>query len=147
MWLRDDEPSNESLQGNFQELLTFRIDSGDLPLKEHLENAPRNATCFENGGQRQWASLLQITCPVKQISILADEAVNVSYKENLSLVIRYTDATKTIREQFKGFYLCEEGTVGVATKDTTIMAVTHLGISMDDCRGQCYDNAGNMVES
>ena len=39
---RDDDPSNESLQGNFQALLTFRIDSGDILLREHLENAPRN---------------------------------------------------------------------------------------------------------
>ena len=41
---RDDNPDDRNLQGNFQALLEFRIDSGDLKLKEHLENAPRNAT-------------------------------------------------------------------------------------------------------
>ena len=33
-----------NLQGNFQALLEFRIDSGDVKLEEHLQNAPRNAT-------------------------------------------------------------------------------------------------------
>jgi len=41
---RDDDPTNESLQGNFQALLYFRIDSGDEVLQNHLENSSRNAT-------------------------------------------------------------------------------------------------------
>ncbi|KAM7437095.1 hypothetical protein ABFA07_013217 [Porites harrisoni] len=41
---RDDNPDDSNLQGNFQALLELRIDSGDVKLKEHLENAPRNAT-------------------------------------------------------------------------------------------------------
>ena len=41
---RDDDPTNESLQGNFQALLNFRIDSGDEVLQNHLENSSRNAT-------------------------------------------------------------------------------------------------------
>ena len=41
---RDDNPDDASLQGIFQALLQFRIDSGDTKLKEHLEKAPRNAT-------------------------------------------------------------------------------------------------------
>ena len=43
-----------------------------------------------------------------------------------------------------GFYLCEDGTTGAAIKDLIIGAVVDLGLSMDDCRGQCYDGAGNM---
>ena len=41
---RDDNPDDSNLQGNFQALLEFRIDSGDVKLEERLENAPRNAT-------------------------------------------------------------------------------------------------------
>ena len=43
-----------------------------------------------------------------------------------------------------GFYLCQDGTTGAAIKDLIIGAVADLGLSMDDCRGQCYDGAGNM---
>ena len=32
---RDDNPDDSNLQGNFQALLEFNIDSGDLKLKEH----------------------------------------------------------------------------------------------------------------
>ena len=40
----DNDPTNESLQGNFQALLYFRIDSGDEVLQNHLDNSSRNAT-------------------------------------------------------------------------------------------------------
>ncbi|XP_044165353.1 uncharacterized protein LOC122949323 [Acropora millepora] len=39
---RDDNADDSNLHGNFQALLEFRIDSGDVKLKEHLENAPKN---------------------------------------------------------------------------------------------------------
>ena len=42
--VRDDNTEDTSIQGNFQVLLDVRIGSGDTKLKEHLENAPRNAT-------------------------------------------------------------------------------------------------------
>ena len=60
------------------------------------------------------------------------------------MVIRFLDSTKTVTEEFVGFYLCEDGTTGAAIKDLIIGAVADLGLSMDDCRGQCYDGAGNM---
>ncbi|CAH3148962.1 unnamed protein product, partial [Pocillopora meandrina] len=40
---RDEDPSNESLKGNFQALLYFRVESGDTVLQEHFETASRNA--------------------------------------------------------------------------------------------------------
>ena len=81
----------------------------------------------------------------KYFSVIADEAIDVSNKENLSLVIRFVDNKQTIREEFAGFHICEEGTTGLAIKNVIINAVTELGISMNDCRGQCYDGAGNMA--
>ena len=60
------------------------------------------------------------------------------------MVIRFLDSTKTVTEEFAGFYLCEDGTTGAAIKDLIIGAVADLGLSMDDCHGQCYDGAGNM---
>lgn len=41
---RDDDPSDLTLQGNFQTLFAIRVDSGDKILQQHLETAPRNAT-------------------------------------------------------------------------------------------------------
>ena len=80
----------------------------------------------------------------KYFSIMSDEAADISNKENLSVVIRFLDSTKTVRDEFVGFYLCEDGTTRAAIKEIIIGAVADLGLSMDDCRGQCYDGAGNM---
>ena len=44
-----------------------------------------------------------------------------------------------------GFYVCEIGTAGAAIKELIVKAITDLGLNMDDCRGQCYDGAGNMA--
>ena len=79
----------------------------------------------------------------KYFSIMSDEAADISNKENLSVVIGFLVSTKTVvREGFVGFYLCEDGTTGAAFKDLIIGAIADLGLSMDDCRGQCYDGAG-----
>ena len=50
----------------------------------------------------------------KDYSILADEASDVSCKEQLSLVIRFLDQKSIIREEFLGFLHCKEGTSGEA---------------------------------
>ena len=39
----------------------------------------------------------------KYLSILADEAADISNKEHLSVVIRFVDSEKNIREEFVGF--------------------------------------------
>ena len=150
---RDDDPQNASLSGNFQALLEFRIDSGDQTLQHHLKTAPRNATYISKTIQNEMITtvgaiivnnLSQEIRDSKYFSIMSDEAADISNKENLSVVIRFLDSTKTVREEFVGFYLCEDGTTGAAIKDLIIGAVADLGLSMDDCHGQCYDGAGNM---
>ena len=151
---RDDDPSNENLQGNFQALLSFRIDSGDETLQKHLQTAARNATYVSKTIQNEMITTVGnfITNKLsreirdsKYFSILADEAADVANKEHLSVVIRFVDSTKTIREEFLGFHLCEEGTAGTAIKDLILKVVSDLGLCMDNCRGQCYDGAGNMA--
>ena len=149
---RDEGPNNA--KGNFQALLAFRVESGDKTLEQHVENAPRNARYISKTIQNEMISTVgmyivdKLAREVKNsryFSILADEAAHISNKENLSVVIRFVDSDKNIREEFIGYFLCEEGTTGRAIKNLIINAVSDLGWSMDDCRGQCYDGAGNMA--
>ena len=151
---KDDSPKDKRRQRNFQALLAFRIDSGDEKLKEHLENAPRNATYHSKTIQNEIIEtvggyiLSKIVAEVnssKMFSIMADEAADVSNQENLSLVLRFVDSSGIIREEFVGFHLCGEETTGEAIKDLILNSITGLGLSMDDCRGQSYDGAGNMA--
>ena len=150
---RDDDPQNASLSGNFQALLEFRIDSGDQTVQHHLETAPRNATYISKTIQSEMITtvgaiivnnLSQEIRDNKYFSIMSDKADDISNKENLSVMIRFLDSTKTVREEFVRFYLCEDGRTEAAINDLIIGAVADLGLSMDDCRGQCYDGAGNM---
>ena len=90
----------------------------------------------------------KIIAEVKQtrmFSVMADEAADISNKENMSLVLRYVDSSKNIREQFVGFRLCGEETTGNAIKESIINSVHDLGLTMDNCRGQSYGGAGNMA--
>ena len=74
----------------------------------------------------------------KYFSVIADEATDVSNKENLSLVIRFVDSTQTIGEEFVGFHLSEEGTSGRAIKNVITNAVADVGLNMNACCGREY---------
>ena len=112
--------------GNFQALLEFRIDSGDQTLKHYLKTALRNASFISKTIQNEMITtvgaiivnnLSQEIRDSKYFSIMSDEAADISNKENLSVVIRFLDSTKTVREEFVGFYFCEDGTTEAAIKD------------------------------
>ena len=49
-----------------------------------------------------------------------------------------------VREEFVGFYECEDGVTGQVMATLVMKAVQELGLSMDYCKGQCYDGAGNL---
>ena len=94
---RDDNPDNSNLHRNFQALLEFRIDSGDVKLQKHLLNAPRNATYRSKTIQNEIIETVgnyissKIIAEAKQTRIffvMADEAADVSNIENLSLALR-----------------------------------------------------------
>ena len=66
-------------------------------------------------------------------------------KEQLPLVIRYLDSSLKIREVFLAFSECKEGVSGEAISKLILDTLESVGLSMDKCRGQCYDGAGNMA--
>ena len=80
----------------------------------------------------------------KFFSIMADEAQGCANKEQMPLVIRYVEQGE-IRETFIKFILCNSGLTGLALSEKIKQAIDDLGLEMKDCRGQCYDGAGNMA--
>lgn len=48
----------------------------------------------------------------KFFSVLADELLDCSNKEQLSIVIRYVDSSRNIKEDFLKFLHCKEGLTG-----------------------------------
>ena len=64
--------------------------------------------------------------------------------EQLPLVLRFAHKERNVREEFVGFYECKDGVTGQAIGTLILKGVQELGLSMDFCKGQCYDDAGNM---
>ena len=107
---RDDSNHSEKQQGNFRTLVDFRVDAGDVKLKEHLEIMKRNETYLSKTTQNQLIEatakfireniINDINTGSRFYSILADEAADIANKEQLAMVIRYVDAERVIREAF-----------------------------------------------
>ena len=87
---------------------------------------------------------LKLISGCKFFSIIADEGTDVSNKEQLSFCLRTVDQDLNPSEDFIGFYELENiksDTIVRVMKD--ILIRTHL--SLDNCRGQTYDGASNMM--
>ena len=77
-------------------------------------------------------------------SVLADEAVDVSVKEQMPLVLRFVDKGDQIREEFGEFVHCDTGT-GSALSEKILFTLDELKLDARMMRGQGYDGAENMA--
>ncbi|XP_025191589.1 uncharacterized protein LOC112591873 [Melanaphis sacchari] len=100
--------SPTSNEGNFRELLRYRIRSGDVNLKKHLENTSSRATYIGKNIQNELLDSIgsviksQIVKNVQNstvYSILFDETTDISCIEQLSLTLRYV-INNEIHEEF-----------------------------------------------
>ena len=79
-------------------------------------------------------------------SILADEVTDCSNKEQMPLVVRYVDGHERIQERFLKFIYCNTGTSGKALTGKIVSSLRDdFNLDIMQCRGQCYDGAGNMA--
>jgi hypothetical protein len=97
---RDDgrDLSDETAQGNFRELLKFRIESGYTALEQHMQTASARATYISKTTQNELISVIG-TCIQESIldrvrrgvfySVIIDETTDVSIIEQFSLSIRH----------------------------------------------------------
>lgn len=101
-------------EGNFLELLRFRIDAGDTKLEEHLKNTSSKATyisktvqneLIECCGQEVLSVIINRVYKAKFYSIMFDETTDLSHTSQMSVVLRYVYENK-IYEDFVGFLNC-----------------------------------------
>ncbi|XP_050528122.1 52 kDa repressor of the inhibitor of the protein kinase-like [Daktulosphaira vitifoliae] len=122
--------SADNNDGNFRSLLRFRVQSGDLNLKAHLENAASNAIYISPIIQNQL------------INICADETCDISRIEKMSLCVRYIEDCR-IREDFFTFVpIYDASEKGLA--HTIIREIDKLGLKKELLVGQGYDGALSM---
>ena len=80
-------------------------------------------------------------------TIMADECTNVSNKEQFTICLRWVDGNLVDHEDVLGLY-----NVGTIEADSLVKAifdvvVCRAGLTLNNCRGQCYDGASNMSGS
>lgn len=82
----------------------------------------------------------------RYFTIMVDECVDSSNKEQLVICFRYVDDELEVHEDFVGFYHIPNVTADIivaAIKDTLL----RFNLNIARCRGQCYDGASNMSGS
>jgi len=139
-------------ESNFMQLLMLRaIDF--RPLKRWLKNM--NDTYTSHPIQNEILNLLShdvIRSLVRDIkggqcsyfSLISDEYTDIANNEQLTICLRWIDKNMDAQEDFIGFY--EIPNIKATTIESVIKdALIRLQLSLDDCRGQCYDGASNML--
>ena len=134
-------------------VLNLVVRRGDKVLEDHLKTAPLNLHYTSAPVQNQLIFLCgkYITDKIvdeinaaKFFTILTDEVIDVSGKEQLAQVIRFVDEAGIIREEFLKFILCDEGVSGVKLVEYILFALNEFGLGISNCRGQGYDGAPSM---
>lgn len=137
--------------GNFLAFVKLAVELECPALKEHMSNCAKNATYLSKTIQNELLSLIaknivtQVVAQIKRskyFSVLGDEAVDISNKEQMPVVLRYIDSKDEIRETFLKMAECKLGCSGKGLSNTIIDAVEQNNLDMNDCRGQGYDGAG-----
>ncbi|CAF3343594.1 unnamed protein product [Rotaria sp. Silwood2] len=155
---RDDgglSTENEGLladEGNFRALLQYRIESGDVELKQHIETCRKNATYISKTIQNELISIIgnlilkEIIQEVKAarfFTILLDETADVANIEQASLCIRYV-LHDQIHEKFLMFIPVKDRS-GAGLANLIIKSVLGLGLDLANCIGQGYDGCSSMA--
>ncbi|KAK2552153.1 hypothetical protein P5673_026910 [Acropora cervicornis] len=119
------------------------FDQFDPVLEAHLKTGGR-VTYLSPQSQNEMIEVIGKHFIQKKIvdSILGDEATSHN-EEKLSIVIRFVDANKDIREEFLEFKDLER-TTGAAVSETLLSTLRSLNIPIEDCRGQGYNGAASM---
>ena len=77
------------------------------------------------------------------LAIIADEAINISQKEQLCITVRWVDTNCNIFEDLLEFIIVpkmDASMLTMAIKDRLVQ----FGLPISKCRGQAYDRASNM---
>lgn len=145
----------ESTDGNFRDLLEFRVQSGDLVLKNHLEKAARNAMYTSVRTEHEIISICEeiIASGIvekanrsRSFSILADETSDIAGVEQLTLGVRFAlfeDGKLTLAEEFLGFVELKKFDAQ-SISEAILSKCASLNLNMEYCIGQGYDGCSVM---
>ncbi|KAG2559180.1 hypothetical protein PVAP13_8NG295552 [Panicum virgatum] len=118
---RDHDESKDSLnRGNFREFRDFAAEQNPEVLHAILEEIGNDVFC-----------------------LLVDESRDVSWKEQMAVVLRYVDKCGIVKERFVGLVHVSE-TTSAHLKSSIDALFAELNLSLKQVKGQGYDGASNM---
>lgn len=145
--LRGDDNEAES---NFMQLIKLRA----IHQPEMLQWIERKAckyTSPENQNEIISITALQVLREIASsiqkarfFTLMVDEVADAANKEQVVICIRSVDDNFICNEEFIGLYVVqstESDCIVHILKD----AMVRMNLSLDNCRGQCYDGAANMA--
>lgn len=161
-----DSDSSEINEGNFRELVRYRINScgDDVILKNHFETATARTKYISASTQNELIKCCgdEILCSIikkveksKFYSIMFDETTDIANISQMTLVVRYLDEHKHSREDFLGFLDCHEHNYHDYTKEpiitgqilgqTVLSFMTKIGLTLKNCIGIGTDTCSVML--
>jgi hypothetical protein len=147
----------EGNNGNFLGLIEM-LAKFDLVIKEHVDRITNDKIRDHYLGPSIQNELINLLASViksaiiakvkeaKYFSVILDCTPDASHQEQMSLIIRYVDATTystCIEESFLGF-LDVNDTTGQGLFDVLQEELKSLDLDVDNVRGHGYDNGSNM---
>ena len=134
---------------NFWQLLKLR--AKDFPrMKQWLEKKTEKYTSHNIQNEMLILMAHQIICELSDevrstfFATIYDKYTDVSNKEQLTICLRWVDDYFQSHQDFFGFYKLKDiksNTIVAAIRDVLLKTQ----ISLDQCRGQCYKGASNML--
>ncbi|KAK9666171.1 hypothetical protein RND81_14G166300 [Saponaria officinalis] len=148
---RGHDESIDSLNGgNFDAVLgSFKRINDEI--NKVVDNAPENAKYTSPKIQKQIANILgnKVRAMIRdevgdsKFSILVDETLDVSNKEQMAIILRFVDREELIRERF--FKVISVGdTCSQTLKDEISKVLAQYDLQVENIHGQGYDGANNM---
>ncbi|XP_024196096.1 zinc finger MYM-type protein 1-like [Rosa chinensis] len=145
-----DESVNSSNGGNFNAVVDS-FGRMNIDIRRVLQNAPGNAKYTSPIIQKQILNILgnKVRTKIREevgdakFCILVDEAVDVSNREQMAIILRFVDCDGFIRERFFKV-LSAADTCSQTLKDEISKVLTQYDLQLENMRGQGYDGASNM---
>ncbi|KAK9672418.1 hypothetical protein RND81_12G099300 [Saponaria officinalis] len=145
-----DESVDSPNGGNFDAVLgSFKRMNNEV--NKVVDNAPGNAKYTSPKIQKQIANILgnKVRAIIRseiedsKFFILVDEALDVSNKEQMAIILRFVDREGLIRERF--FKVISVGdTCSQTLKEEICKVLAHYDLQVENIRGQGYNGANNM---
>ncbi|XP_064471819.1 52 kDa repressor of the inhibitor of the protein kinase-like [Ornithodoros turicata] len=156
-----------SNEGNFRELLRFRVASGDTELQKHLASTSSRATYISKTTQNELIQccgeevLATVTGRVHEsgmYSVMFDETTDLAHMSQLSLILRYVHKN-VVREDFvqfvdlrrvssdtdTGINIEEPVLTGKILGEQVVTTLKTLGLDPEKCVGIATDGCSVMV--